>query len=141
VLGADGTIYVIADGLALHALSPDGKEKWSRNYSLHGTPVLAPDGTIYAYSDELGLMALSPEGAKLWSLPTNHPYGPPDSFVVDAAGSVFFGTNSLIWSVSSKGKILWTHALPSSIRSFPSMDAQGRLYVSCNDRRVYVIGP
>jgi outer membrane protein assembly factor BamB len=140
VLGADGTIYVIADGLALHALSPDGKEKWSRNYSLHGTPALASDGTIYAYSDALGLMALSPEGAKLWALPVNDQYG-PNSLTVDGAGNVFFGTTSMLQSVSSKGKILWTHAMPSGARTSPSVGADGRLYVPCNDDRVRVIGP
>ncbi|HYE16583.1 MAG TPA: carboxypeptidase regulatory-like domain-containing protein, partial [Pyrinomonadaceae bacterium] len=79
-VGGDGTIYVASlvdkpDGTlgsvgAIHAVRPDGTEKWVFNQTngmIVAGPNVGPDGNIYAVTEYgIGLFALSPAGNLLY---------------------------------------------------------------------------
>jgi len=76
-IGSDGTIYFgdyRDEGSQLHALTPDGKEKWSVDTvgPISSSPAIGLDGTIYfgvssAKKGETAFFALNPDGTVKWS--------------------------------------------------------------------------
>jgi len=111
VVGNDGTVYVATDtdgqGI-LHAIKPDGSEKWvfaakkrffliylDIAYIANSTPAIGPDGTVYigagreGSSKEGKLFAIKPNGKKKWEITFEHDmYSAP---TVGNDGTVYFG--------------------------------------------------
>jgi outer membrane protein assembly factor BamB len=60
VEGGDGKIYVGSDDSNVHALNPDGTQKWSfaTAGSVESSPAVGKDGTIYVGSDDENVYAL-----------------------------------------------------------------------------------
>lgn len=76
-VASDGTIYINTASKFLHALNPDGSEKWrfpiNWNNDFWNSPNVGPDGTIYigtarfdGASGQSGLYAINPDGTKKW---------------------------------------------------------------------------
>lgn len=66
-LGTDGTVYLFEVSGALHALSPDGTEKWVKRvgtgvYDSYSSPSIGSDGTVYLGTDSGRLVAVKPDG-------------------------------------------------------------------------------
>ena len=59
-VGKDGTIYVGSMDGKLHAIAPDGTEKWAvkTRGQLNSSPAIGADGTVYAMSDDGYLYAV-----------------------------------------------------------------------------------
>ena len=56
VIGGDGTIYIGSWDYHLHAIDPDGSDRWQGSTLDHvvSTPALARDGTVYIGSYDRG---------------------------------------------------------------------------------------
>ena len=111
VVDRDGTVYVTTDtdgqGI-LHAIKPDGSEKWKFAakkrffliyldiaYIANSTPAIGLDGTVYigagreSVSKEGKLFAIKPNGKKKWEFTfENDMYSTP---TVGNDGAVYFG--------------------------------------------------
>ena len=63
-IDSDGTIYVGSMDHKLHAIYPNGTEKWSLNtaHDIYSSPAIGADGTIYVGSDDGKLYALNSDG-------------------------------------------------------------------------------
>jgi outer membrane protein assembly factor BamB len=80
-IAKDGTVYINSASGYLHALNPDGSEKWKFAIEWHNDfwngPNIGPDGNIYigtardnkGTESRAGVYALSPEGKELWFYP------------------------------------------------------------------------
>ncbi len=79
VIGEDGTIYIATHGNNVHAVNPDGTEKWmfdageqvydsiwDSTKGIQSTPAIDKDGTIYFTSFSNYLFALNPDGTEKW---------------------------------------------------------------------------
>lgn len=76
-VSTDGTLYV-RDPSGLHALRPDGREKWKYVYpraKLVGDLAVDAKGTIYVASQAYELLAIRPDGKLKWRQPL-HDAGP-----------------------------------------------------------------
>jgi outer membrane protein assembly factor BamB len=67
VVAADGTIYFLAEGHRLYAVSAAGNLKWflpvPGEAEPDSSPALAPDGTIFVGSDSPYIYAVNPDGS------------------------------------------------------------------------------
>ena len=71
VAGADGTVYFSAADGTVHALSPDGGQKWvyTARTPIYASPVLAPDGRVLIGDAGGRMRALDPaDGSIAWTL-------------------------------------------------------------------------
>ena len=69
-IAADGTVVVSMK--ALHAIGPDGVERWAFTPpvdEMGGSPAIGPDGTIYAAMEDQGVYALRPRWLRKMALP------------------------------------------------------------------------
>ncbi len=160
-VGSDGSIYVGDYGGVLHAINPDGSNKWRypnegpvQGYYDHASPAIGADGTIYIQRNgppEGGsgfgdLLAVNPDGTLRWKkdiLPNSD-----SSPAIDNNGVVYIGSNDLyFWPYSylyafdgatgvEKSKLL----MPLWVYSSPAIGENGLLYVGCRDGKLYAIG-
>lgn len=124
-VAADGTVYVLSSTGTLHAIDPDGSDRWSASIPAGGvgTPGLDADENIYV-SDKLGaLTSFTPSGELRWRLEA------PDSFeatsgpVVGNNGIAYYVVIGDIRAVSSDGKLLWdTTAFSRRVSFSPVLD-------------------
>ena len=69
----DGTIYIGSYDDKVHAINPDGTEKWTFTTAgnIRNSPSIGSDGTIYIGSDDDNLYALNPvDGTEKWHFDT-----------------------------------------------------------------------
>ncbi len=97
-IGSDGTIYMgdyRDDGSSLHALNPDGTEKWSFPVggSISSSPAIGSDGTVYfgvsSPGDDPCFYALNPDGTVKWSLTSMASFSA--SPAIGADGTIYIG--------------------------------------------------
>ena len=71
IVGADGTIYVGSESGRLHAVHPNGQEKWhfDAGGAIGSGPILTVSGTLYFRAEDGYLYAVSANGALLWRVP------------------------------------------------------------------------
>jgi outer membrane protein assembly factor BamB len=67
-IGSDGTVSIGSYDKKLHAINPDGTEKWTFKASgpIKSSPAIGNEGTIYAGSGNGNLYALNPDGTLKW---------------------------------------------------------------------------
>src|SRR6185312_11518760 len=100
------TIY--AGGAILHALTPEGTERWKFQPmvdELGGAPAIASDGTVYVCSEGYGLHALAPDGSLRWTfafLPSVK-----TSPAVADDGTIYLAAENKILAVSPSGQKKW----------------------------------
>jgi len=113
-IAKDGTIYINGPSNYLHAINPDGKEKWKfpvkwGNDFWNG-PNIGADGTIYigtARNDpkdqgmEAGVYAITPEGKEKWRYP--EPSGVTIVPTIAVDGTIYAGAAEVS---TNKGRII-----------------------------------
>ena len=142
-IGADGTVYIAADGL--YALDPDtGDSLWHFNpnpwQSCRQAPVIGADGTIYLTIHQHDLYAVNPDGSERWH--SQFDYAQEQSFTspaIDADGTIYIGVEatgevagSALWAFNPDGTVKWKYHLSTPychIRGSPTVGADGTVYI------------
>jgi outer membrane protein assembly factor BamB len=164
-VGADGTVYVGADGL--HALDPaTGRRLWhfpgeKPGHECMASPVVGEDGTIYVMIGEDRLYAVRPNGTQAWALAFA---GGGDrwemSFSTPAIGQdgvLYLATEgqdlgepfSQVYAILPTGAVQWSYPVDGGrfVRASPVVGADGTIYVATKaggpelDARVIALSP
>ncbi|RED51185.1 stalk domain-containing protein [Cohnella lupini] len=154
-LDQNGILYTTDSDDTLHAVYPNGKQKWSIRLNMgfdHSVIYfkLGQDGTIYAYSSDIlaqprltSICALSPDGEVKWKLPPSAIYSQfNNNFAGDSEGNFVYFSNEGLVSRNAKGEINWINKnitttdpakyLESLFQLFQStlyIDSKGNIYV------------
>ncbi|MGA2750066.1 MAG: PQQ-binding-like beta-propeller repeat protein, partial [Verrucomicrobiota bacterium] len=74
-VGADGTIYFLAQDYRLYAVTPSGNVKWFLPVPARAMPdssvAIGSDGTLYVGSDSPYVYAVNPDGSLRWAFNAN----------------------------------------------------------------------
>jgi len=151
-IGADGIIYIVAQGVApstyilpyLYAMRPNGSLKWrhllgsTSGLYCHCSPAIGADGTIYAGTDLGDFFAISPDDSIKWVYHLAQPiYSSP---AIGEDGTIYFGCNdSCLYAINPDGTLKWRYLTGGSVTSSPAIDAQGILYFSSPDQYLYAL--
>ncbi|MGA1821547.1 MAG: PQQ-binding-like beta-propeller repeat protein [Thermoplasmatota archaeon] len=111
-VGPDGTIYYTTDDYHIHAVYPNGTQRWKINTGAgvvtSSPPIVSENGTVYVGTGRNGLYAIDPNGSILWiaDIEENLYYAPAmdndgNIYVNSAGGEVFkvYPNGSVDWSV------------------------------------------
>ena len=145
VIGADGTIYT-ADRATVWAVDPNtGLARWDffpepteTTTVAPNSPALAigPEGNLYVAYQRGGFYALNRDGSVRWRFTTGRtlPSGDASIFknpVVDDAGRVYVGEQSVVYAFESDGRPAWQLDTKAEQGAYPSaLAADGTLYVN-----------
>jgi outer membrane protein assembly factor BamB len=140
VIGGDDTVYVGSAAGKLYAVGPDGKLRWT--YASGGAITGAPcvrGGVVYVGSADKKLHAVSTQkGTLMWAYATLGSVATP---VVGADATVYVGSlDGNLYALTPKGLLYFAVNAKGSIRSAPSLDTDGTLYVT-TDKSIVAIGP
>ena len=167
-IGEDGTVYFGTKKGEVHALNPDGTEKWRFDVpdivdpskikylskpdldtlnGISGAPAIDKNGTIYIGSWNAYLYAINPDGTLKWKLKTPPGYeafssGP----IIGAEGTIYIVSlaSGRLYAVSPEGKELWTFY--TSPRTFglspasPAIGTDGTIYLTGNGGNLFALG-
>src|SRR3990172_8111117 len=91
----DGTVYLFETSGAMHALSPDGIEKWVKRvgtgvYQSFSSPSIGSDGTVYVGTDSGRVVAIKPNGNVKWYVNTGKAVHCTPAIAKD--GTIIFGS-------------------------------------------------
>jgi hypothetical protein len=113
---------------------------WRFPQGITATPALTSEGTLLVADLGGALHGLGPEGTPLFRYVSGCEYlltGP----VCDMAGNYFLADpTGVCHRVTASGVGQTVFEAPRSLQGRPSFDPQGRLYLPCTDRQVYVLG-
>lgn len=145
-IGADGTVYTVADGAnggVVSAVAPNGSMKWE--YMLpgaaqYGGAVLGTDGTIYANGGQVvkgavsgGVVALNPDGTLKWHFATEEDVNNCVP-MVDNRGYVHFITDAgTYYVVNGDGALYGFKSLGNKSFSSPVMNASGEVLIAAQE--------
>jgi len=147
----DGTIYFSAGSISasngyLYALKPDGTLKWRFDFGANpwswSSPAVSSDGIIYVGSG-INLYALWPDGSLKWQHSqddTSSPAIAPDGTIY-GVGDV---PNMHLYALNPDGSEKWRYVLPGNFNfgsRFPSIAADGTIYIGRSDNKLYAIHP
>ncbi|HNR66602.1 MAG TPA: PQQ-binding-like beta-propeller repeat protein [bacterium] len=141
-IGADGTVYVGADGL--YALDPvTGRPKWHFSRARFGreciaSPVIGADGTITVVIGQDTLYAVNPDGSRRWAFGfANEDELSMATPAIDADGTLYIPTESYragsnFYAVSSDGELRWRVHLPGDriVRASPVIGVDGTIFLA-----------
>jgi len=138
-IGDDGTIYVVSLDDNLHAVNPDGTQKWKKNIGEGGTsPTIGQDGTIYCGYTKL--RAVNPDdGSIKWSFDPG-----PDRTITggtpcnSADGAIIFGTSYDVYhgeliAVNPDGTEKWRKYI-GPCEFAPIIGDDGTIYVGSRNK-------
>jgi outer membrane protein assembly factor BamB len=127
-IASDGTIYVVSLDSYLHAVNPDGTQKWSTDVGAGTSPTIGRDGTIYAgYST---LYAVNPtNGSVKWTFDVDGAIkGSTPCNSID--GTIYFGSGCWLYAVNPDGTLKWRKQIANEfIDSAPAIGEDGTVYV------------
>lgn len=145
-VGTDGTIYLGDTGGHLHALYPNGTEKWQR-YLAHGrqksvsAPVVGPDGTIYVTSAGGTPHAFTADGRDKWVFDGGR--GTPEDPELAADGGILFVLESqemngscTVYMIGSDGKKRWERRVRAEVINDLTVGPDGAIYFTNGDLNV-----
>lgn len=129
-LGRDGTVYVFAhEKGSVHALFPDGSEKWRYNLGENDTwadVAIGRDGTIYVACR--ALYALNPDGSLKWKTPITKE--PISSVAIGDNDEIYFVRYGKLCAANSEGTIKWERTTGFANFWFhPVIGSDGAIYV------------
>lgn len=130
----DSTIYIVSTGKgsSIYAVTSQGQLKWKRQFTnLLTSPALAQDGTIYIGNENGTLSALNPDGSENWQYRTSDKIVAAP--IIDAEGSIYVCSGTLIHALNPKGKLLWKYDVKQHITASPIIDSEGVLYVAAGN--------
>lgn len=140
IVGLDGAIYSGGQGRGLHALTPEGKVKWTYGISfdwIDSPPAIGPDNTIYCVQKSGLVHAINPDGTEKWTYKTQQeaissPIIGPDNtlYFIDGTGELF--------AIAPDGTIAWK--LRGLLeKATPVIDADGILYAPAPEGTIVAI--
>lgn len=110
-VGPDGTIYQGGRDMTMHAITPDGKGKWSFKASgnIDAFPAITSDNNLYFCANGTAAATAyafdAATGGQLWSKQLEGATG--SATAVDADGNIYFGTSTAIFSFTPNGTQRW----------------------------------
>jgi outer membrane protein assembly factor BamB len=138
-IGADGTVYVGADGL--YALDPEtGERQW--HFARHpggleciASPVIGEDNTIYVAIGEDTLYAVNPDGTRSWAFGFDNEdelsFATP---AIDADGTIYIPTERYgrfkIYAIDAGGSLRWKYEEDRVVRASPAIAEDGTIYIA-----------
>jgi len=151
-IGADGTVFVGSEQGDLHAINPNGTEKWrfSAASYITGTPAIAGDGTVLfgtgtsESTPQPCLYAIYPDGTEKWRLTlptTSMPIGgSSDMPAVGSDGTVYVSYDGLL-AVAPQGELKWRFGVGHCMQGNPAIGPDGTIYVGSYDQNIYAVEP
>lgn len=140
-VGADGTVYIPADGL--YAVNPTtGERIWRFNplwgKSCRQSPVIAADGTILIFIHQHDFYAVNPDGTEKWHVQLDHEE--EMSFTcpaIDYDGTIYLGAerheDSWVYAFNPDGTKKWKYPVEGSsriVRASPTIGPDGTIYIA-----------
>ena len=141
-IGADGTVYVGADGL--YALDPEtGTPMWHfirypGTRECIASPVIGDDNTIYVTIGQDSLYAINPDGTRKWAFGFDNPY--ELSFAtpaIDVSGVIYITSEafvgiSKIYAIDPDGSLKWKYEVEGArpVRASPAIGEDGTIYIA-----------
>jgi outer membrane protein assembly factor BamB len=120
-----------------------GIEKWTyyMESGSDGSIAIDRDGNIYAVSNSEEIYALYPNGTKKWEYKLPTPY--PMELVLGQDGTIFVGTTRGFYALNLNGTLKWTLDVggEKNYVGYPTIDANGTVYVGTADGYLYAIYP
>lgn len=159
-IDSNGTIYINGASNYLHAINPDGTEKWSFYIKWHNdfwnSPTIAPDGTIYigtARNDNsetsteypAGVYAINPNGTEKWRYPINT--GVTSIPAIGRDGTLYIGAaepvknNGKVFALTPEGKYKWEFTMEQWEESSATVSYDGTIYIGSKEGNLYAITP
>ena len=144
-IGADGTVYIAADGL--YAVNPSsGRRIWHFVHPVYldrhcyASPVIGQDGTIYVVIEDT-LFAVKPSGSQRWSFTFDHDWEMSfTSPAIDRNGVLYIGFEgklggtdySRVYAINPNGSQRWKYSVDDGryVRASPAVGPDGRIYVA-----------
>ncbi len=140
----DNTIYVIGASNSsvtkryLHAVNPDGTQKWEHYFGEYAVTAPALDGAnrIYTGCADGKLYAFDAAGAVVWT------YAAGTAVVSDASiaddGIIYCATAAPeLLAVRAEGTLLWATPLPDKVDTMAAIAADGTLRLCCANGKLY----
>ena len=143
----DGIIYVSSKEHYLHALYPNGTEKWRADCGdwVKSSPAISEDGTIYVGSLDEHLYAINPDGTIKWMFYTiENVYSSP---VIGEDGIIYFGVvgpgfdTGRTYALYPNGTEKWHFDTGFWIYKSPAIGEDGTIYVTSEDNHIYALYP
>ena len=148
-IDGNGTIYVLEDEGALHAVSPAGKKLWQfdlpvefsdepRQY--HNSPAITEDNTvIFGWID--GTVYAVKDKELIWKFSIENSFYSSPSIGPD--GTVYIGssTGNLYAINPANGEPVWSKPFQAGglIHTRPAIDANGDIYFGCYSHKFYAL--
>ncbi len=110
-VGPDGTIFQGGRDKTMHAITPEGKKKWSFEASgnIDAFPAVTSDNILYFCANGAGSATAyarkGDTGEEIWTKTLDGATG--SAAAVDAEGNVYFGTSAAIYSFTPSGSQRW----------------------------------
>ena len=135
-----GTLWSLGDGGKIHAVNPDGTEKWryQTGDAVISDPAIGDDGTIYIGSMDDYLYALYPNGTLRWRFKTGDAIkGPPS---IDIDGTIYIGSfDGYLYALYPDGTLKWKCGIGYGTETNPSIASDGTIYVG--GQKLYAVYP
>jgi len=144
-IGADGTIYVGSWDDNLHAINPNGTEKWifETNGSVNSSPTIDKEGTIYIGSNDNNVYAIHPNGTEKWRFKTDGLV--ESSPIISDDGTIYVGSyDNHLYAINPDGTEKWSFDTGRSVSSHPAIADDGTIYLSDGyswDKNFYAVYP
>jgi len=149
VFAADGTIYATASDRCLHAINPDGTQKWAvliGDY-IAVSPTVAMDGTIYVGTYFGTFTAINPDGTPQWSIHLDSCLISPPNLGTD--GTIYLTTDDgKLYALNPDGTTKWTFANANEYYVSPAIGVDGtiyvgssHMYVGSSNNHLYALNP
>ena len=139
-IGKDGVVYVGSSDNTLHAIYPDGGQKWASvplGGEVYSSPLIGPDpdGTVYVVASS-ALHALRADGGIKWNTGLSSDislgYASP---VMGADGTIYVGGSSTAFAIADEGDagtVIWQRPLAAAGSAYSigtcTLAADGTLY-------------
>ena len=155
-IAKDGTIYINSASNFLHALKPDGSEKWRFPIKWHNDfwngPNIGTDGTIYIGTarsdgarDNSGLYAINPDGTEKWFVKepsgvTIVPSIADDGAIISGAANPEDNKGRII-ALTPDGKKKWEFVLEEWLEGPAAVGPGGIIYSGSKEGDFLALGP
>lgn len=146
-IGPDGMIYFGTEEY-LMAMDENHKLQWhfkgdlAQYSNFAASPAIAPDGTIYVTCTRLewqtALVAISPDGEEVHS-PFYTANVPQITPAIGDDGAIYLPVGSYLYALNPDLTQKWRFVTSGLISSTPSITANGDIFISTGDSRLYCI--
>ncbi|MDC0254272.1 PQQ-binding-like beta-propeller repeat protein [Bacteriovoracales bacterium] len=143
--GGDGFLHAVhkdsgkmAWTFKAHHADDDSHQKGGTVNSFEGNVQLGPNGFLYAGSDNGAMYCLDQEGKEKWSLQTDMMIWSSPAFSPDGQWLTFGSLDGHLYLVEpDTGKLLHKYKIGKDIKSSPSVDELGNIYVGASDSALW----